>query len=185
VEGSDASGGGEEVSGEFVVTGGDTPPILDAAEVILDLVPSPVNSLGTIGFPDGGASAGNDGQSSFIPDLLAYRLAVVSFVGRNGERRACRVQNLFDNLAVMDLTARHDEVQRAALAVDDRMDFRAPPAAADADRLVLLPPFAPEAARWAFTMVESIRYRLSRDFEANLSKIFFHMPRRDQRLKRL
>ena len=38
-------------------------------------------------------------------------------------------------------------------------------AAADADRLLLLPPFAPLAARWAFMIVLSIRYRLSRDFE--------------------
>ena len=53
--------------------------------------------------------------------------------------------------------ARHGEVLRAALAVDDRVDFRAAPAAADTDRLILLPPFAPLAARWAFTMVLSIR----------------------------
>ena len=44
--------------------------------------------------------------------------------------------------------------------------------------------FAPLAARWAFTIVESIRYRLSRDFAASVSKILFQMPRRDQRLKR-
>ena len=67
------------------------------------------------------------------------------------------MQNLFDDLAVMDLAACHDEVQWAALTIDDRVDFRAAPAAADADRLILLPPFAPLAARWAFTMVLSIR----------------------------
>jgi hypothetical protein len=85
----------------------------------------------------------------------------------------------------MDLSARHREVQWAALAVDDRVDFRGPTAATDADRLLLLPPFAPLAARWAFTIVLSIKYRLSRDFDASVSKIRFQMPRRDQRLKRL
>jgi hypothetical protein len=40
----------------------------------------------------------------------------------------------------MDLTARHDEVQRTAFAIDDRVDFRAAPATADTDRLILLPP---------------------------------------------
>lgn len=156
-ERADDCGGGEVVPGEFVVTGGDAPPILDATEVVLDLMPPPVNPLGAIGFLGGGAAAGDDRQSPFILDLLAHLLAVVGLVGGNGERRVCRVQNLFDNLAVMDLTARHDEVQRAAFAIDDRVDFRAAPATADADRLILLPPFAPLAARWAFTMVLSIR----------------------------
>src|SRR5215213_11805943 len=44
---------------------------------------------------------------------------------------------------------------------------------------------APLAARWAFTIVLSIRYRLSRELDASVSKIRFQMPRRDQRLKRL
>jgi len=57
----------------------------------------------------------------------------------------------------MDLTARHDEVQRATFAIDDRVDFRASSAPADANGLIFLPPFAPLAARWAFTIVLSIR----------------------------
>ena len=67
----------------------------------------------------------------------------------------------------MDLSARHGEVQRPTFAVDNRVDFRGPTAPADADRLIFLPPFPPLAARWAFTMVLSIRYRLSRDFDAS------------------
>ena len=70
----------------------------------------------------------------------------------------------------MDLSARHSEVQRAAFAVDRGMDFRGTAAATDADGLIFLPPFAPLAARWAFTIVLSIRYRLSRDFDASVSK---------------
>ena len=57
----------------------------------------------------------------------------------------------------MDPFDRHDEVQQVSLAIDDRVDFRATPAPADADCLILFPPFAPLAARWAFTMVLSIR----------------------------
>src|SRR5262245_47522247 len=52
-------------------------------------------------------------------------------------------------------------------------------------RLILLPPFAPLAARCAFTIVLSIKYKLSRDFAASASKIHFQTPRRDQRLNRL
>ena len=36
VECADEGGGGKEVSGEFVVAGGDALPILDATEVVLD-----------------------------------------------------------------------------------------------------------------------------------------------------
>ncbi len=120
-------------------------------------MPTPVNSLGTIGLLGSVAAAGDDWQSAFILDLLAYFLAVVGLVGGNSEWRFGRVQHLFDDLAVMNLSARYDEVQRTAFAIDNRVDFRAAPAPTDADRLILLPPFAPLAARWAFTMVLSIR----------------------------
>src|SRR5262245_39647990 len=65
------------------------------------------------------------------------------------------------------------------------MDFRGPPTTADANRLIFLPPFAPLAARCAFTIVLSIKYKLSRDCAASASKIRFQTPRRDQRLNRL
>ena len=96
-------------------------------------------------------------QGAFIPDLLAYFLAVVSLVRGHGERRFWSIQHLFDDLAVMHLSAGHSEVQRPTFAVDNRVEFCGPAAAADADRLIFLPPFAPLAARWAFTIVLSIR----------------------------
>ena len=86
-------------------------------------------------------------EGAFIPDLLAHFFAVVGLVGCDGEWRSRRIQYLFDDLAVVDLSARHREAQRPALAVDNRMDFCGSTAAADADRLILLPPFAPLAAR--------------------------------------
>src|SRR4029077_14162189 len=110
---------------------------------------------------------------------------VVGLIGGDCERRGRRVQNLFDDLAVKTRAACNAEVQRGTCAIDARMDFRASAAPADADSLILLPPFAPLAARWAFTIVLSIRCRLSRDLEASLSNIFFQTPRWDQRLKRL
>ena len=118
---------------------------------------APIDALGAIGFLGGVGAIGDDGQGAFIPDLLTDLLAVVSLVGGDGKRWLGRVQHFFDDLAVVDLSACHDEVERAAFGVDDGVDFRAPPAAADADRLIFLPPFAPLAARWAFTIVLSIR----------------------------
>ena len=118
---------------------------------------SPVNPLWAVGLFDGIAAARNDRQRPFVSDLLTDFFAIVTLVGGDGVWSARRVQNLFDDLAVVNVAAGEDEVQRATLAVDDRVDFRAPTAPADADRLILLPPFAPLAARWAFTMVLSIR----------------------------
>jgi len=120
-------------------------------------VAAPVDALGTIGFLGGIAATWDDRQSPFILDVLTYFLAVVSLVGRNGEWRLRSVQHLFDDLTVVDLSARHDEIQRAAFGVDNRVDFRGAAAAADPDRLIFLPPFAPLAARCAFTIVLSIK----------------------------
>jgi len=110
-------------------------------------VASSVKALRTIGFLGGGAATGKDRQGAFIFDLLTDFLAVVGLVGGNGQRRSGRVEHLANDLAVVDLAARHSKVQRAAFAVDDGVDFRGATAAADADRLLLLPPFAPLAAR--------------------------------------
>ena len=130
-------------------------------------MPLPVKALGTIGFLGSVAAIGNDGQSAFVFDLLTYFCAVIGLVGCDGQGRAGRVENLFDDLAVMDLPACYSEVQRPTLAVDNGMDFRGSTTPAEANRLIFLPPFAPLAARWAFTIVLSMRCKLSRDFDAS------------------
>ena len=98
------------------------------------------------------------------------------------ERRPWRFQHIFDDLAVVDVPTRHDEVERTAFAVDKHVDFGRAAAATDTDGLIFLPPFAPLAARWALMIVLSIKCRLSRDFAAMISKICFQMPRRDHRV---
>jgi hypothetical protein len=86
-------------------------------------------------------ATGNDGQGAFILDLLTHFLAVVGLVGRNGERRLGSVEYFANDLAVMNLATRDSEVQRAALAIDDGMDFRGATATTDTDCLILLPPY--------------------------------------------
>lgn len=106
-----------------------------------------VDTVGTIGFLGGVAAAGDDGQGAFVGDLLPHSDAVVGLVSGNRQRRSGGIQDLLDNLTVMNLPAREREVQRPTFAIDDRVDFRRPAAAADTDGLILLPPFAPLAAR--------------------------------------
>jgi hypothetical protein len=147
----------QKIRGEFVEARRDASPVLDAAEVVFDLMPAAVEAFRTIGFLAGVSAARNDRQGAVVLDRLADLLAVVGFVGGDGERRARRIEHLIDDLTVVDLPARDDEVQRSAPAIDDRVDFRAPAAAADTDRLIFLPPFAPLAARCAFTTVLSMK----------------------------
>ncbi len=116
-----------------------------------------IDSFWAAGFLSGIASAGDDGQRTFVLDVLTDFLAVVSLVSADGEWRLGGVEYFFNDLTVMDLSARDDEVQRPAFAVNDGVDFRAPAAAADANRLIFLPPFAPLAARCALTMVLSMK----------------------------
>jgi hypothetical protein len=120
-------------------------------------VSAAVDALWAIGLFGRVAAAGDDGQGAFVGDLPPHLGAVVGLVGGDGQGRPGSVQDLLDDLTVMDVPAREREVQWPPFAVDDRVDFRRPAATADADRLILLPPFAPLAARWAFTIVLSIR----------------------------
>ena len=147
VEHTDESSGSQEVAGELVIAGGDAPPIFDAAEEVLDFMPPSVKALGAIGFLEGGAAVRDDRQGTFVFNLLAHLCAVVGLVGGDRERRSRRVQDIFDDLAVVHLSAGHREAERPTFAVDNRVDFRGPTAPADADRLIFLPPFAPLAAR--------------------------------------
>jgi hypothetical protein len=110
-------------------------------------VSSPIEALGAIGFPDGGAAVRDDRQGAFVLDLLPHLFAVVGLIGRDSQRRSGRVQYLFDDLAVMDLSARHREAQSPAFAVDNRVDLCGSAAPTDTDRLIFLPPFPPLAAR--------------------------------------
>ena len=99
-----------------------------------------VKALGAIGFLERGATVRDNRQGAFVFNLLAHLCVVVGLVGGDRERRSRRVQYLFDDLAVEDLSTGHREAEWPTFAVDDCVDFRGPTAAADADRLIFLPP---------------------------------------------
>src|SRR4029077_13855300 len=58
--------------------------------------------------------------------------------------------------AIMDFAAAQQDGKKTAFSICDCVDFRVAPAARAADRLLVLPLFAPEAERCALTCVESI-----------------------------
>ena len=116
--------------------------------------------------------------------LICWRVFSLSWalsaVTANGDRGVFSISSTaWLSWTCPPVTAR---AQRPTFGVDDGVDFRGSTASADADRLIFLPPFAPLAARCAFTTVLSIRYRLSRDLAASRWNTPFRMPRRVQRL---
>lgn len=141
--------------------------------------------FGAIGFLGGIAAARDDRQGAFILDLLKHFLAVVSLVGGNREWRSGRVENICNDLAVVDLSAGTVKFSgRPFPSTTAWILVVRPPRLIPIARFCN-PPFAPLAARWAFTIVLSMSYKLARDFDTSVLKICFQMPRRDQRLNRL
>ena len=53
-------GGGKIIARKFVVAGGATPPILNAAEEVFDFMSPPIEALRAIGFSGGVAAVGDD-----------------------------------------------------------------------------------------------------------------------------
>ena len=84
-------------------------------------------------------------------------LAVISFVTHPSARRDVgpEVEQDLKLGAVARLTFREVERERPPIEIDLEMDLSREPAARAAERLLLLPPFAPAAETWARTTVEA------------------------------
>ena len=78
------------------------------------------------------------------------------------------------------------EGNKTSFGISDSVDFRIAPATRASDRLILLPPFAPDAERCALMCVESIIcVSVDRPRRDNSVNILSHTPRFAQRTKRL
>jgi len=175
--------GCEEVAGGFVVSRGEGAEVLQSTEGALDDVSQFVafDVEGEIRLPVD--FVGNDWRRATAFKEVAQMGCVVTLVAdhrlawRYGgkERRAA-----FD---VGDMATRQEERVRAAVLVDERVDFRRAPAARAADRLLLLPPLAPLAERCALTAELSIITSEGASARpTRTAKILCHKPRWLQRL---
>lgn len=72
-------------------------------------MPPPIEALGAIGFLDGVAAVRDDRQRAFVFDLLSNSCTIIGFISSDRERRVRCGQNLFNDLAVVDLSAGHRE----------------------------------------------------------------------------
>ncbi len=99
----------------------------------------------------------NDRADAAVAGGLPVGLGVVPFVGdhRAGSYIGSDVERGLELAAVAGLSASQVEVERQALEVAFEMDLGREPAARPAERLTVLPPFAPAAETWARTTVLS------------------------------
>jgi hypothetical protein len=178
--------GGQEVSGELIIAGGDASEILEPAKAAFDDIASLVGA-----FVEAveGCSVGlvrNDGDCAAAEDVGAEGVTIVALVGDEYAHRRSEVQKGRRDRDVGILSRSEMECARSAIRVAQGVDFRGASAARAADRLFMLPPFPPLAERCALIEVESMdRVTLSLPQLASASKIACHRPRLAQRLKRL
>lgn len=138
---------GEVVSGEFVVSGGNSPEVLEPAEASLNDIASLVGEFVEAMPPDAIGLVGDDWPGAALFDLGAEGITVVALVGDDGLGSWSERQDLRRRGDVGILARGQVECDGSAKRITERMDFRGATAARTADRLRALPPFPPEAQR--------------------------------------
>lgn len=136
-----------EVFGETVVSGCDAAEVLEATEHALDSVAMAIKVWGEAAFPDAVGFRRDVRRRSLGLDLPTYGIGIITLVAMDEIGRGHLVEQRVGSHAVSHLAARQQERDGAAEAISQSVDFCRPPAARPADRLVLLPPFPPDAQR--------------------------------------
>ncbi len=138
---------GEECCAELVVSGSDAPELLELIEEPLDQITLTVELFAeriqrlSIGF------VWDVGCRSLRFDLGADPIGIVTLVGKHNGSAFEILQQIGSSGRIVVLARRDQEVERPALFVDERMDFRGEPASATTHATISTPFFAP-AACW-------------------------------------
>ena len=103
-----------------------------------------------------GRGVGNDGLGAPILQPLAQLRAVIGLIAEQPLSRLGPADQACRGWAIVCLATGQQEGKKTAFSICDCVDFRIASAARTADRLVLLPPFPPEAERCALMCVLSI-----------------------------
>jgi len=98
----------------------------------------------------------DDRRGSAVGEEFPERLAVVGSIREQGFRWRKWFDQSRRRLDVVAIAAGQFEGDKAAVSVNDSIDFRGAPASALADGLRLGPPFPPDAQRCAFAAVLSM-----------------------------
>ena len=141
IEPDDSSGEvdcGEEISGGFVVAGGDGAVLLELAEEILDEVAGLVGFFVEIALNLAVSLRRDHERLSSCKQRLDHPLiGIEGLVCQQGFGSHIRQQRV-GPFQIMGLSRRQDEVQRIAQRIDKRMNLGAQPTFAASDRLVFV-----------------------------------------------
>lgn len=124
---------GEEVGSELVVAGSNASEILQLVEEALDAVPLSVERLlpAVLAFTIG--AVGNVGDAALSTDAGTHAVGVIAFVGKDDCARFKPVEQGLGRSDVVVVARRNQQLDRPALGVDTRVDFRRETAPAPTD----------------------------------------------------
>jgi len=114
---------------ELVVAGGDAPELFELIEEALDIVALAVECLLPTKALFATDHVGNVGDCAAILDVASQAIGVVCLVGDDDGTAGKIGQEWFSARQIMRLSGRNQELERPALAIDPRVDFRGEPAA--------------------------------------------------------
>jgi hypothetical protein len=149
----------EKAGGQFVVTSGDAPKVLEFAEPVFDLVPTPVESPRVLGGPPTDFDPRNHARDVVAGQAFADGIGVVGTVGGETAERAGRMHLGIDRVkgdAVVSLSGRQRECDRPMFVGARGVHFGSQSAARASKSLIWTVFFgAPAACGWAGMLVLS------------------------------
>ncbi len=177
------SDGGQEVDGEPVVSGCYALPVLEPAEHALDDIASAVR--GSVeGINDVSRCPARDNGLDALPtEEVPQPIGVISLVCDQPFGWFEANEKWHGHGDVGDISRCQRDGDDPATSIGQTMDFRGSSAPRDADRLRVLPPFPPDAERWAFTWeLSSANSSGTGPAAAAAAKMRCQTPRRAQRV---
>ncbi len=142
---------GEEVLGEFVVSGGDAAEVLDLAEEALDEVALAIEHLAETGFPFAIGFGRDVWHRALRLDQIADPVGVISFVGQDDGAGIEAIQQPVCGRPIVRLTCCQAEPDREPLRIDERVDLGCETTSGATEAVIQIPLFA-VAACWCARM---------------------------------
>lgn len=134
-----------ETGSELVIAGGDATELFELVEEAFDVVALAVKCLGPAEALLAADHVGNVGDGAAIFDVGSQTIGVVGLVGDDDGAAAEIGQERFGAGQIMRLSRANQELERPALAIDPRVDFRGETAAASPHATISTLFLTPEA----------------------------------------
>ncbi len=138
---------GQEIPSELIISGGNAPEVLEPAEAALDDISTFLGTFVEAMYDDTVGFIGDYGLGAATNDFGAKAVAIIALVGDERTHRCGERQDIGRSSDIGILAWGQMKDDRPAERIAQRMDFCRAATARAADRLIVLPPFPPEAQR--------------------------------------